>query len=49
MSGLAFLPSALAVCGAAYLLAVDKDGWGWLSFIALVLAAIAADSNGAGK
>ena len=32
------LPSSLCVCGATYLISIDKKGWGWLIFLAICLA-----------
>lgn len=32
------LPTIIALCGAIYLAAKGKEGWGWLLFVALLIA-----------
>lgn len=43
-AALAFIPSALAVCGAVYLFAHDNGNGGWLLLVAVMLAGAASSA-----
>lgn len=45
MTGFALgLAAAIAFGAAAYLMIIERDGWGWLIFAGVIACAFAADS-----
>lgn len=35
--GIAILPTTACICGSIWMMSLEKAGWGWLLFLALLL------------